>query len=117
MGGGRRGGGDLGEVIERIRVAEGKTLRGNAGGGLGASRARRGLVAGFFLGLSFVLVPDALAQRTEFRQGWNKFSPQDDITLGKRAATDAEKQLPLCNAPRVDAYLAELGARLAQKLP
>ncbi len=100
-----------------IRVPKWITLRGNAGRGLEASRAHRGLVAGFFLGLSFVLVPDALAQRTEFKQGWNKFSPQDDITLGKRAATDAEKQLPLCNAPRVDAYLAELGARLAQKLP
>jgi hypothetical protein len=45
------------------------------------------------------------------------FSPQQDIEVGKRAATDAEKQLPLCNAPRVDAYLTQLGTRLAAKLP
>ncbi len=74
-------------------------------------------MAGFFLALCFFLIPVAFAQRTQLKPGWNRFSPQDDITLGKRAATDAEKQLPLCNAPKVDAYLTELGTRLAQKLP
>src|SRR5205085_12006290 len=34
-----------------------------------------------------------------------------------QAATDAERQLPLCNAPKVDAYLTQLGMRLAAKLP
>ena len=45
------------------------------------------------------------------------FSPQQDVEIGKSAARDAEKQLPLCNAPKVDAYLTELGMRLASKLP
>src|SRR6266849_7648342 len=85
--------------------------------GLSAREAHRGLAAGFFLGLSLLLVPAAPAQRTQLKPGWNKFSPQDDINLGKRAATDAEKHLPLCNAPKVDAYLTELATRLAQKLP
>jgi len=80
-------------------------------------RAYRELAVGFFVGLSLLLVPGASAQRTQLKPGWNKFSPQDDITLGKRAATDAEKQLPFCNAPKVDAYLTHLGTRLAQKLP
>src|SRR5438034_7867803 len=40
---------------------------------------------------------------------------QQDIDLGKRAAADAAKQLPLCNAPKVDAYLTQLGMRLAAK--
>jgi Zn-dependent protease with chaperone function len=93
------------------------TLRGNAGRELRARRVHRCLAAGFFLGLSLLLVPDAPAQRTLLKQGWNKFSPQDDINLGKRAATDAEKLLPPCNAPKVDAYLTQLGTRLAQKLP
>ncbi len=66
---------------------------------------------------SLLLVPGAFAQRTQLKPGWNAFSPQDDISLGKRAAVDAAKQLPLCNAPRVDAYLTQLGTRLAQKLP
>ncbi len=79
--------------------------------------AHGGLAAVFFLGLSLLLVPGAAAQRTQFKPGWNKFTTQDDINLGKRAATDAEKQLPLCHAPNVDAYLTQLGTRLAQKLP
>ncbi len=94
-----------------------KTLRGNTGREFRARRVHRGLAAGLFLGLSLLLVPDAPAQRTQLKQGWNKFSPQDDINLGKRAATDAEKLLPSCNAPKVDAYLTQLGTRLAQKLP
>jgi hypothetical protein len=96
---------------------KGKTFQGNAGRRLWTAREHRGFAAGIFLGFSLLLVPGALAQRTQLKQGWNKFSPQDDINLGKRAATDAEKQLPLCNAPKVDAYLTELGTRLAQKLP
>jgi hypothetical protein len=80
-------------------------------------RRNRGLAGSFFLGLSLLLIPGADAQRTPLKPGWNHFSPQEDITLGKRAASDAEKQLTLCNAPRVDAYLTKLGMRLAQKLP
>jgi len=80
-------------------------------------RGRNTLTAALLAVLSLVVTPSAFAQRTALKPGWNRFSPQDDITLGKRAASDAEKQLPLCNAPRVDAYLTQLGTRLAQKLP
>src|SRR5436305_6157772 len=45
------------------------------------------------------------------------FTPQQDNELGNQAAADAEKQLPLCHAPRVDAYLTQLGMRLVEKLP
>jgi hypothetical protein len=100
-----------------IRARKAKTFKGDAGCWPWAARGHRGFAAGIFLGLSLLFIPGAQGQRTQLKQGWNKFSPQDDITLGKRAATDAEKQLPLCNAPRVDAYLTELGTRLAQKLP
>ena len=79
-------------------------------------RASRAAFAGLGLALA-VLAPVAYAQRTALRPGWNMFTPQQDIELGKRAATDAEKQLPLCNAPGVDAYLTQLGMRLVEKLP
>jgi Zn-dependent protease with chaperone function len=106
----------FGEVIVSIPGLKWGTFRGNAGRELRARRAHRSLAASFFLSLSLLFVPDAPAQRTQLKQGWNKFSPQDDINLGKRAATDAEKLLPPCNAPKVDAYLTQLGTRLAQKL-
>jgi len=100
-----------------IRGSKSQTVKGISRRWFWAPRAQHGWVAGSFLGLCFLLVPDASAQRTQLKPGWNKFSPQEDINLGKRAATDAEKQLPLCNAPKVDAYLTQLGTRLAQKLP
>ena len=90
-----------------------KTLHG-AHRGLGTRYAWAGIV---LLGLSLLLSPWALAQRTPLKPGWNMFTPQQDIEVGKRASVDAQKQLPLCNAPRVDAYLTELGTRLVAKLP
>ena len=64
-----------------------------------------------------LIAPCTLAQRTQFKAGWNLYSPQEDIKLGKQVEVDAEKQLPSCNAPKVDAYLAELGSKLIAKLP
>ena len=100
-----------------IRGSKSQTFKEISRRWLWAPRAHHAWAAGFFLGLCFVLIPGASAQRTQLKPGWNKFSPQEDINLGKRAATDAEKQLPLCNAPKVDTYLTQLGTRLAQKLP
>ena len=79
--------------------------------------AQLAVEAGVFLGMSLLLVPGASAQRTSLKPGWNMFSPQQDVELGKKAAVDAQKQLPLCNDPKVDAYLTQLGTHLASKLP
>lgn len=80
--------------------------------------AGRAVSASFgFLCMSFLLTPAASGQRTALKPGWNMFTPQQDIEVGKRAAVDAAKQLPLCNAPKVDAYLTQLGMRLVAKLP
>src|SRR5580658_9559329 len=67
--------------------------------------------------LCLLIVPCTRAQRTQFKPGWNAYSPQQDIDLGKQVAMDAEKQLPPCNAAKVDAYLKQLGDKLAAKLP
>jgi Zn-dependent protease with chaperone function len=58
----------------------------------------------------------AFAQRTQLKPGWNMFSAQQDISLGKQAAVDAQKQLPPCKAPKVDAYLTQLGMKLVAHL-
>lgn len=94
---------------------------GNASGER-AHQARHREVHARFAGasllcLSLLLPQAASAQRTALKPGWNMFTPQQDVEVGKRAALDAERQLPLCNAPRVDAYLTELGMRLVAKLP
>src|SRR6266481_1760633 len=105
------------EVVVRICKLGRNPVKASASGRPRAVRAHFALAAGLFLCLTIFLVPGASAQRSQLRPGWNAFTPQEDISLGKRAAADAEKQLALCNAPRVDAYLTQLGTRLAQKLP
>jgi len=67
--------------------------------------------------LCVLATPLGRAQRTQFKEGWNLYSPKDDIQLGKMVSADAQKQLPSCNAPKVDAYLTSLGNKLIAKLP
>ena len=102
-----------------MQVLGQKTIFQRYGKREGSRRKIRGFVRGAALLAIFCLafIPAARAQRTNLKPGWNMFSPQQDVELGKRGALDAEKQLPLCNAPRVDAYLTQLGLKLAAKLP
>ena len=57
------------------------------------------------------------SERTPLKPGWNMFTPAQDVALGKRAAADAQKQLPSCNSPKIDAYLTALGARMTAHVP
>lgn len=47
----------------------------------------------------------------------NKFSPQDDVEEGRKAAVDVEKQLPLLNDDAVTSYVQDVGARLVGAIP
>ena len=70
---------------------------------------------------AMVLTPafDALQaqqqQRTQVKPGWNMFSVQDDVEIGRSVAADAEKKLNMLNDSRVDNYLNRLGRQLASK--
>lgn len=57
------------------------------------------------------------ADRTRLKPGMNFFKPEQDVELGREAAQEAERQLPLLNNARVDAYLNELGKRLTAHAP
>lgn len=75
---------------------------------------RRSLL--FFAATSVVALGPAFAQRTQLKPGWNLFSPEQDVQVGKQAAGDAQRKLPMCNLPKADAYLAQLGKRLTDHL-
>jgi beta-barrel assembly-enhancing protease len=60
--------------------------------------------------------PGLLAQRTQVKPGIDKYSPEQDIEFGRQAAQEVERKLPMCNDPKVDAYLTELGHRLIEHL-
>lgn len=76
---------------------------------------RRGLAA--VAVLSLIFAPTAQAERTRLKPGWNLFSPQQDVEIGRQVSADAERQLPMLNDARVDRYLNNLGRRLAAKAP
>ncbi len=77
-------------------------------------RARLLLLASASL---LLCAPSLWAQRSQLKPPWNMYSPNTDIQVGKQNAQMMEKQLPLCNDPKVDAYLTQLGLRLVAKLP
>ena len=47
----------------------------------------------------------------------NKYSVADDVKLGREAAAQAKKELPMLNDDRVDDYVERIGATLAQAVP
>jgi len=77
----------------------------------------RARLAALSLASLLLCVPSLRAQRSQLKPPWNMYSPQTDIQVGKQNALLMEKQLPLCNDPKVDAYLTQLGLRLVAKLP
>jgi beta-barrel assembly-enhancing protease len=67
--------------------------------------------------LALACAPGARAQRSKLKPPWNMYSPETDVQVGKQNAEILEKRLPLCNVPKVDAYLTKLGLKLVGKLP
>ena len=82
--------------------------------GFGA-KARKAAI--LITALALVLAPAAQAERTQLKPGWNIFSAQQDVEVGRRVSQDAERQLVMLNDARVDRYLNDLGRRLAAKAP
>ena len=47
----------------------------------------------------------------------NKYSPADDVKIGRDAAAEARKQLPLLNDDRVDSWVEHIGGNLVNAIP
>jgi len=47
----------------------------------------------------------------------NKFTPQQDVELGREAATEVRQQYPVINDVKITAYLTKLGDRLVTAAP
>jgi hypothetical protein len=52
-----------------------------------------------------------------FKPGFNLFTPEQDIELGKRSAQQIARETPFLNDPQTVEYVRRLGARLAAKAP
>ena len=58
--------------------------------------------------LAVVLTAYAADSRTRLKPGWNLFSPQQDVEIGRESAKQAEMQLPILNDRRPPAISARL---------
>jgi predicted Zn-dependent protease len=58
-----------------------------------------------------------LTAQTKIVAPENRYPVSDDVKLGREAAAEVTKELPLLNDSRVDQYVAEIGGRLAAAIP
>jgi predicted Zn-dependent protease len=54
---------------------------------------------------------------THFKPGFNLFSPEQDVAMGKQSAQEVIRQTPLLRDEQIAAYIKQLGAKLAAKAP
>jgi beta-barrel assembly-enhancing protease len=81
----------------------------------GRSESRRA-AAGILLAFAALPASAALAQ-TPVKSGFNVFSAEQDIEVGRQSAAQAERQLPLLASSSASAYVDRIGRRLAAAAP
>jgi len=77
---------------------------------------RQTLVAWITL-VAFCVMPVSFFAQTKISYHSNKFSPQDDVKVGRQAAQEAEQQLPLLRDEEVRSYVERVGQRLVASIP
>jgi hypothetical protein len=62
---------------------------------------------------------DAVTTRPapHFKPGFNLFTPEQDIQMGRQSADEVARQVPLLKDERIVSYVRRLGERLAAKAP
>jgi Zn-dependent protease with chaperone function len=79
-----------------------------------AMRTRLCLIAAL---ASLVVMAGMARAQTVVRPGFNLFTVQQDIDVGKQSAAQIETQLPMVTRPSVTRYVSALGAKLARYAP
>ena len=64
---------------------------------------------------AFALV--TVSAQTRITPDKNSYSVADDIKLGQEASAEARRELPMLNDNRVDDYVEDVGAQLAEAIP
>jgi beta-barrel assembly-enhancing protease len=77
---------------------------------------KQGLIAWLTL-VAMIVTPLSVFAQTQIKYHSNRYSPQDDVKLGRQAAAEAERQLPLLRDPQVGDYIERVGRRLVAAVP
>jgi len=75
-----------------------------------------GVVAGLVLTMS-VAVSGVASAPTQIKPGFNLFSTDQDVEIGRKSAAEVEQQLPILHDGQIDTYVNAIGARLAAVIP
>ncbi|MEP6920889.1 MAG: M48 family metallopeptidase [bacterium] len=67
--------------------------------------------------LAIFLMPLSAYTQTRIALHSNKYSPQDDVKLGRQAAAEAEQQFPILRDAEVNDYVSRVGRRLVESIP
>ena len=70
-----------------------------------------------FLAFFLLSAHPGLAQRTELEPGFNIFSPEDDIEMGREVAREAELELEIIDDTLLAEYVNRLGQQLSMVAP
>ena len=71
----------------------------------------------FFVGLMLSPILASGVGKPDFKPGYNFYSPQEDVQLGKEYSAQVDKQLPLLNDAEALKYLNSLGKKLVAFAP
>jgi Zn-dependent protease with chaperone function len=63
------------------------------------------------------LLTASLAGQTVIKLPKNKYTPQQDVELGREAAAEVRKQYPIIKDEKIDSYLTTIGNRLVAAAP
>jgi len=64
-----------------------------------------------------VMSAQILGAQTKITPPKNKYSPKDDVQLGREASAQVEQQLPLLRDDNVTSYVSDIGQRLVAAIP
>jgi Zn-dependent protease with chaperone function len=64
-----------------------------------------------------LIMPLAAFSQTRVVAPKNPYKPEEDVKLGRQAATEAERQFPILNNREVTDYVARIGDRLVEAIP
>lgn len=68
----------------------------------------------FILSVTLGLTVSGQAQLKDLKPGWNLFSPQQDVQLGREAAAEVERKMAVIRNGELDNYLNSILNRLKQ---
>jgi len=64
-----------------------------------------------------ILMPNLAEAQTKVKSGYNMFSPEQDVEIGRQSAAEVQRQLPLVTNNSVEDYINQIGRKLAAQAP